>query len=721
MIVSRFAFLVSRWGSRFSEKRETRNEKRIFRLTAALAVTASCGCAPNARDQAAAPDASILLVTIDTLRADRIGAGITPEIDALADSGATFTNVRASAPLTLPSHVTMMTGALPPAHGVRENGTDRFDGGRPTLARLLKARGYRTSAFVGAFVLDRRFGLADGFDTYDDRIRRDPDAPSRLEAERPASSVVDAAVAWLGAPADARQPFFLWAHLYDPHAPYAPPPEYLQRTGGRPYEGEIAYADAQLGRLVRAARARAAASPLIVVVAGDHGESLGEHGEPTHGMLVYEAALRVPLVVNLPGVVSPGPRDRPASLQDVAPTILTLAAVAVPEAMSGSALLAPTPAREADTYAETVYPRSAGWSPVRALSDGRWKLIVSSRAELYDLASDPHEQRDVSAANPSIARGMRVRLDALWRPAVPSAKVGADAAERLRALGYVAGGSTEAPADGAPNPADHIASWAAFEQAFSDLSAGRAAKAIAPLRDLADRYPDAVVFQSTYARALSESGRSREALRLYRAVAARRPGDAWLLHDLAVAAREAGATDEALKAELAAVALDPSFASAHNGLGLLHADAGRPREAAAAFTRAAGLDSQNAAIWINLGNARRELGDAAGARQAYESALRVDPDDADAANGLGVLLVQAGRPAEAIPWFERALARTPGLYEARLNLGVALQETGQRDRAAAAYRAVIAAAPRGSREKKAAAELLRRLRPTRNDKPETRN
>ena len=680
-------------------------------IAAAVLVAAGCGRGEVPAVPVAA-NASVLLVTVDTLRADRVGIGITPEIDALAASGVAFTNARANVPLTLPSHTTILTGTLPPSHGVRENGSGRFDGSRPTLGTIFKGRGYRTGAFVGAYVLDASFGLNAGFDTYDDRIRRDPRAPTRLEAERPATAVVDAAIEWIGS-----APFFLWVHLYDPHAPYSPPPDYAQRAGGKAYEGEVAYADAQIGRLVRALRERATGA-LVVAVTGDHGESLGEHGEPTHGMLLYEAALRVPFVIAAwrdgSSVTLGASSDRRSvSLQDLAPTLLTLAGAPVPAGMTGAALFglpqAPGPKQPpADSYAESVYPRTAGWSPVRSITDGRWKLIVSSRSELYDLSADAAERHDVAAGNGSIVRAMRGRIDGLWRPAGAPA-VSAEAAERIRALGYVSATKDPGPLDDAPNPADQIASWAAFERAFADLSAGRAADAVGPLAALAGRHPDAAIFQSSYARALGEAGRHRDALARYRALVARWPRDATLFHELAVAAGSAGAFAEAIKAEQAAIALDPAFASAHNGLGLHYANTGRPREAAAAFAKAAELDPRNASIHVNLGNARRELGDNDAARIAYQTALRLDPDDVDAANGLGVLLVQMKRYIDAISYFERALSRAPDLYQARLNLGVAYQESGQVERAAEAYRAVIAAAPAGSQEREAAVALLRSL------------
>src|SRR3982751_2470937 len=247
-------------------------------LTALVLSLAGCGGAPQ---PAAKPN--VLLITIDTLRADRVGRGLTPSIDALAARGTRFTNARAAVPLTLPSHVSILTGELPPQSGVRVNGAAGLASGHPTIARVLKDGGYRRGAFVGAYVLDRRFGLADGFDVYDDRVDRDPSGAATLEAQRRADAVVNAALAWL--PSSDTRPFFAWIHLYDPHAPYDPPADYLARAKNVAYDGEVAFADAQVGRVLDWLRTSRQADRTVVAVAGDHGEGLGDHGELTHGML----------------------------------------------------------------------------------------------------------------------------------------------------------------------------------------------------------------------------------------------------------------------------------------------------------------------------------------------------------------------------------------------------------------------------------------------------
>ena len=675
-----------------------------------LLAVAACFTAP-ARTPQPGPLPSILLVTIDTLRADRLGRGFTPTLDRLAAEGLSFARARAAVPLTLPSHATILSGLLPPKHGVRENGTYRFDAAHSSLASLLKTRGYRTAAVVGAFVLDRQFGLDAGFDSYDDRIPRSPDADERLESERPAVAVTDAALAWLDGDAAARAPFFLWVHYYDPHAPYNPPAEYAARANGNRYDGEVAYVDAQVGRLLDGLASRRLLAGTAILVAGDHGESLGEHGEQTHGMLLFEPAVRVPLILKIPGTTKPALRTDPASLIDVAPTLLAAAGVAKPPAMDGVDLVAGRQSDDRELYAETNYPRVAGWSPQRSLVSRNWKLLRTTPLELYDVDQDPGETKNLAGERAAIASAMAARVGAIDAPAKAAAAAPSpEAQERLRALGYVAASASAPIADSAPNPAREIAAWGEFEDALTDVASGRSDRALPRLAKLAARFPAAQVFQKTYAQALLGGGRPREALLEFRKLAAKWPTDASLLHDQAVAARAAGQATEAVRAEHAAIALDEKYPAAHNGLGLLLADAGRPGEAAASFGKAASLEPSNPSYWTNLGNAQRELGDGARAAESYQRALATDATWPDAANGLGVILVQADRAGEAVPWFEKALARSPRLVEAQLNLGIALEQSGQRERARAAYQKVLSAPPQYHQQREAASKLLGALR-----------
>jgi choline-sulfatase len=655
---------------------------------------------------------SVVLVTIDTLRADRVGPAVTPAIEALARRGVRFTNARANVPLTLPSHASILTGLLPPRHGVRLNGVHRLKEGAPALARVLQSAGYRTGAFVGAYVLDSRFGLDQGFDVYDDEIPKREGATGSLEAERRGDVVAARAIGWLRSLPDDGRPFFLWMHLYDPHAPYTPPPEWLARAHGQPYDGEVAFADAQLGALVDALRATGRGERTLTVVAGDHGESLGEHGEADHGMLLYEAALRVPLVMAGPGVPV-STRDEPVSLVDIVPTVLGRLGVEAP-AGDGRDLLATGAASvPSEVYAETEYPRAAGCSPLRALVGPRWKYIGGpARPELYDLARDPHEAHDVAAEQPATVEAMGPRAAAIADEAVASADAApsAEVTERLRALGYVAAVPSASPAaSAAPSPATVVREWSRFEGALADLRGGAVERAVSTLAVLVRERPDAPVFQATYARALADARRTAEALAAYRAALRRWPQDTMLLHGLAVAARSAGRADEAMRAEQAVIAIDPTDAAAHNGVGLLLASAGRFAEARAAFERTVAIDPSAVSYWTNLGNARLSGGDPGAAEAAYREALRLDAASADAANGLALVLVTTGRAAMAIPLLEGVLAASPEFPEAWLNLGKALQATGDGARAAETYRRVLARAPRDSPTRRAAADLLASL------------
>jgi arylsulfatase A-like enzyme/Flp pilus assembly protein TadD len=683
--------------------------RRISSVRAAGIVLACLGASGAACGPAApATPRNVVLVTIDTLRADRVGTGVAPALDRFATAGIQFTAARTPVPLTLPAHTSLLTGALPATHGVHVNGQVLPDD-VPTLATVLRGAGYRTGAFVGAYVLDRRFGLARGFDTYDDRVPRDPRATERLEAERPANQVVDAALAWLDA--GARQPFLLWVHLYDPHAPYVPPAD-AAAGAPTPYDGEVAFASAQAGRIFDRLEARGLAGSTVVVLAGDHGEGLGDHGELTHGMLAYDSTLRVPLVVAAPGE-APRRITAPVSLADVAPTLVRLAGV------SGS-LVAGASTRDrfagdedAAAFAETEYPASAGWSPLSVLATSRWKLIRSSQPELYDLGADPAEAANLAAGHRNEVQAMAARLTAARgvERARAAAAGAPDAQAKLRALGYVGGAVPGAASATAPNPATEIAAWGHFEQALSALARGEAAAALPLTRELAERFPAGPVFQATYARALLDSGRAHDAASVLRAAVARIPDDASLFHDLSVAAKAAGDDAEALRAEQAALALDAASPPALNGVGLLHVEAGRTREAVAAFEQATEGDPSNATYWSNLGNARRAADDLTGAETAYRRALDVLPGYADAANGLGVVLVQRGQAAQAVEWFERAIAAAPDFHEARLNLGIAYQESGRRAEAMAAYQQLLRDAPRSAaRERAAATDLLRSLR-----------
>ncbi|HEX5719387.1 MAG TPA: sulfatase, partial [Thermoanaerobaculia bacterium] len=471
----------------------------LMALAAGLALLSGCS-----REEKTAPAASnLVLITLDTVRADHLGsyghaAAKTPWLDQLAAEGVRFAQASAPVPLTLPSHSSMLSGLLPPHHGLRNNGAGSFPDGKETLATLLSGQGWRTGAFVGAFVLDRRFGLSRGFQTYDDEIERAPGATVALEAERPGREVMDRALSWLGQ--DTSKPFFLWIHLYDAHAPYSPS-----------YDGEIAKVDEQVGRLLQELERRGLSGSTVVAVAADHGESLGEHGELTHGLLLYEPALRVPLLVKAPGLAA-RVIETPVSLVDVGPTLAGLVGKALPGTLDGRDLSAalregrePAPA---DVYAETQYPAVFGWSPLSALRRRDLKYISSPKPELYDLERDPHESQNLQGAQEEV--GFAARLAEIESGAVEAQKLPADAETRARlaSLGYAGGGTAPAPKKGdnqtertGRNPVEVVDLFQRFERAHNLLASGDAKTALSELEALVAADPENPVFRGKLAQA----------------------------------------------------------------------------------------------------------------------------------------------------------------------------------------------------------------------------
>lgn len=406
----------------------------------------------------------VVVITLDTTRADRLSPyGFDnvslPALDRLAREGVVFDRASSVAPLTLPAHASLFTGLLPPHHGIRDNGDPALADGNTTLAEILRARGFRTGAFVGSNVLNADRGLAQGFDRYSDVPRMERRAAGG--GQRRGDLVVDEAIGWLeGVGAS---PFFLWTHLYDPHRPYDPPEPFRSQYGHDPYVGEIAFADSQIGRLLDALERRNLLGRTMVVVTADHGESLGAHGERDHGIFVYEDVIRVPLIIRAPGL-EPHRVGSVVRQTDIMPTILDAVGLAVPQ-MNGVSLFAAlrtqrdAPDREA--YAEALYPQRFGWSPLHTLRSGRFKFIDAPRPELYDLEIDPFEEKNIFSQRRDVAQAMATRLKAAeYREAGKSAQksgLSDDLKMRLASLGYVASAGRDSSAPSSlPDPKDCI-------------------------------------------------------------------------------------------------------------------------------------------------------------------------------------------------------------------------------------------------------------------------
>ncbi len=597
--------------------------KPCLTLVACGLALAVAGCSgPREPAPAASPlPRHLVLVTIDTLRADRVGAygyggARTPVLDAIARGGVRFERAFAPAPITLTSHASLLTGLYPPGHGARHNGM-RLKAGTPTLAASLRAQGFATGAFVAAFPLERRFGLDAGFDVYGDRLPRGPGG--RPGVERPGREVVDEAVAWWRASTAARR--FLWVHLFEPHAPYGDAAAAPGRPASDRYDGEVALADREVGRLLTAL-AGAAAHTLLVVTA-DHGEAFGEHGEVTHSLFVYDTTLRVPLLIRGANVPAGLAVAEPVGLVDLVPTVARLLGVEPIE--SDGIDLSPSFGKRAlpvrDLYAESYAPLlDFGWSPLRSIRSGRWKAIEAPRPELYDLSADPGEMQPRNEAA-TLAR----LLDRVGRfgPAAltEAAPADAEARSRLAALGYVQGAPAgEGPR---PDPKDRKALAARIQQAVSGEVTGPALKAL--LEGIVDEDPDNGQARQRLGYVLLEEGRPREAEPHFRA---------------AIAARVPSA--------------DPYL-----GLALCLGRRGDARQALAVLRAGAAVEPGNAVVLANVGIAEAALGRLPESVAALRSALAIDADLHEARFNLARVLARAGQRDEAAREADQLLRRLP--------------------------------------------------------------
>jgi arylsulfatase A-like enzyme/tetratricopeptide (TPR) repeat protein len=655
------------------------------------------------------PRCNVLLITIDTLRRDRVGAfggpaGLTPTLDRLAAEGFRLTRTYSAAPLTLPSHASILTAVSPPVHGVRANGLFRLGPRLPTLATILKSAGYRTGAFVGAFVLDARFGLNRGFDVYDDRYgEKHPRDPSE-GAERRAEDVVKPATAWilhgvaapgtlapgtlaLGTPAPSTAaPFFAWLHLYDPHEPYRAPEPYASRYA--PYDAEVAYTDATIGRFLDDLRAAGRLDRTLVVVAADHGESLGEHGERTHGVFAYDVTLRVPWLLWAGAHGPSGSSDALARLIDLAPTTLDLVGVAAPSEFEGRSLVPAVSGRlaaPAAAYFEAMDANlTRNWAPLAGIVSGGFKLIDLPIPELYDLAADPGETSNLFVRDAERSR----MLGGLLRAASadfasrqsPGEKVslGAEARQRLQALGYVASSADAAPRryTDVDDPKTMIGPSNELNEAVAAFRSGAHHEAMSAVRGIMQRYPAFTTAAGILASMQHDEGDVRGAVMTLEQVV-RGGADQSVFVVLAGYLQEAGELGRAADLLRAVIAAHPDYADAYNSLGVVESRRGRHDLARAAFEQVLRLDATSASAYENLGVDQLNANDLNGALASLTAALTLDPDLAAAHNAAAAVYLKLHRPDEALDQWRTAVQIDPLLYDALYNLGTVLWDRGR--------------------------------------------
>jgi len=665
---------------------------RAFVFAVATAgVLIACGRATTT-ELRALPGQNVLLVTIDTLRADALGAyggpAATPALDRLAAEGVRFDFAHAHAVVTLPSHASLLSGRYPFQHGIRDNLGYRFQPGMPTAATLLKAGGYATAAFVSAFPLHSRFGLNAGFDVYDDRFGETRAPTEFVMPERPAAAVVPLARAWIAAREGG---WFVWVHVFDPHAPYRPPPPFDAQYPGKPYYGEVAATDAALAPLFN--DVRALARPTLVVVTADHGEALGEHGEEAHGLFAYESTLRVPLIIAEMGGTHETRRADRTSVSSVAarhvdilPTILDAVGQPVPPDLPGRSLLpaaerAPGAAPRPSYFEAMSAMLNRGGAPLTGVAIDRDKFIDLPIPERYDLAADAAELTNLAGRAPERDRALAARLrefNAL--PAGERRPESAEAEARLRALGYVSGRAARKDRyTDEDDPKRLVEIDASMHRAVEAFAARRVDEALEIYRGVVRRRPDMAIAYRHLAFIEWQRGQSAAAVDvLQRALAAG-------VTQPAIVAQLGGYLSDVNRAADAIRLLEPLAKSADadpdtlNSLGIAYVRAGRRDDAQRVFERVLAFDPESSVPLENLGMLALERGDLAAARGRFEHAVQADPRSSRAHANLGVVAVRGGDRDAAIAEWKRAVELDPNNADALYNLGVTLSRSGQRD------------------------------------------
>jgi arylsulfatase A-like enzyme/Flp pilus assembly protein TadD len=642
------------------------------------------------------PRAPVILISIDTLRADHLPdygyQGVeTPNLRALRKDSILYDAAYSHVPLTLPSHAALLTGLLPYQNGVRDNTGFRLSPSRETLATLLKSHGYATGASVSSYLLRRETGISSGFDFYEAELEHNA-------VERPGTVTEERLERWIESESAAGSPIFAFLHLYEPHTPYAPPEPFRTRYAGHLYDGEIAAADAIVGRFLDFLKRKNLYGPAILILLSDHGEGLGDHGEEEHSVLLYREDIRVPLFVKLPSSLMGGKTIRaPVALTDIFPTVVSLLGLERPAGLQGINIIHAGERRgdsERRVYSETLYPRlHLGWSDLASLSDARYQYIEAPRPELYDFSSDPGEKRDLSAERPPAFRVMRLELQKMDRSFTAPESSSPEELKKLASLGYVSVTTSGIEGKNLPDPKDRIEALHDYVKLFELFFAKKDEEVIPLARKLVAKEPKIISAWRMLATSLGRTGKPGEGLRTLEQ-GIHEAGSSGVGEDMSQAYEELASMfdrrgDRADAERVLQEALRRNLATeaAKRDLAKILTATGRSSEALALLRVLS--DSRDPETLDALGVSLAENGDLAQARTAFLQALEVDPSNADVLSHLGTLSLREKDAAAARDWFEKALGKNPRLPGTLTSLGTALVQLGDDQRALASWKEAL--------------------------------
>jgi choline-sulfatase len=660
---------------------------------------------------------NLLLISVDTLRPDHLGAygykdAETPAIDRLAREGVTFDDVISSVPLTLPSHASMLTGLSPLAHGVRDNANFKLGEDFVTLAEVLRANSYSTFAAVGAFVLNRRFGVGQGFASYDDDMSKGRQPSDLGYPERTADRVSASALTWLGT---AREPFMLFLHYYDPHYTYDPPAAFRDVAGGNLYDGEIAFTDQEIGKVIAYLRERRLLARTLVVFTSDHGEGFNEHGEETHGLLLYNGTLKVPLIIRVPersrlaeraGKTLRGTRQRqPVQVVDIFPTVLDILGYSQMTGVDGRSLV---PMVEGKTlppvvaYFESMTSYFAyRWCPLRGVRFNEWKYIFAPEEELYDVVKDPGEAVNLAAANRGKTEELKAALFEAAREEhevkAAAAKLNAREARQLRALGYASPSAAPVPeitnlGFKDPNKMVYLVRQC-LEPGTEAYDRGDFDTAMAYFKKFIEADPANPEAQAHLARALMAKKDYPAAIAAYNRLLELDSLNSGAYFNLGVIAQAVGDPEAAIKCYEKAIELVPASPEGLANLGGVLLEEGQTDSAMVLLEQAIDADPRCTTALINLGLAYSSKGLDDAALEYFKRLLKLDPTNLKALSNAAAIYVGKGAVDSAVAYFERAADTAPNDARTLVNLGGAYRQKGQLDKAAAEYEKAVRLEP----------------------------